>query len=71
MAAVAGRARTAEEERSVYLDEDVLTEGAADLLLIFAGAWECAALGPVACLVSLGSCSSLLFCCFCSRSLSL
>ena len=56
MAAVAGRARTAEEERSVDLDEDVLTEGAAGLLLIFAGAWECATLGPVACFVSLGSC---------------
>ncbi len=38
VAAVAGRARTAEEERSVDLDDDVLTEGAADLLLIFAGA---------------------------------
>ena len=35
---------------------DVLTEGAADLLLIFAGAWECAALGPVACFVSFRSC---------------
>ena len=57
VAAVAGRARTAEEGRSVDLDEDALTEGARVLLLLFACAWECAALEPGALdSVSLSSC---------------